>query len=415
MQGLRAKKVKNAGFYLSNEFSHENVNHFINSSILMNYQYSLKEDVFEKETTEEEKAEKSQKPLLLESLDFFKEQAVSQAEQTDTDFVITSSNWTLYGRDIINTRGSVANPEFMEERIRELAEGKQGIKEFNVVKGKDLKDQGLNLFYNVGKGASKDPRLITVHYKGNPSSDLNDFAIVGKGLTFDTGGLNLKPTGYMEDMYMDKGGTVATMGALKGVMELKLPINAVFAFGIAENALDARSYKPGDIIKSLKGITVEIGNTDAEGRLVLADTMTYTQRRYTPKYMVDLATLTGACVVALGTNTCGLFTNDDTFLNTFKNAGDSVFEDYWQLPIKDEHRETIKGETGNISNSGKDRYGGASSAAAFLENFVEKDTKWIHCDIAGPAYLKKPNFPMPSHGTGFGIQTLLKLMKEYKA
>ena len=415
MQGMKAKKVKNAGFYLTNAFSHENVNHFINSSILMNYQYSLKEDVFDKETTEDEKAEKSQKPVLLESLDFFKEQAVTQAEQSETDFVITSSNCTLFGRDIINTRGSVAHPEFMEERIRELAEGKHGIVELHVVKGKELETQGLNLFYNVGKGASKEPRLITVHYRGNPSSNTNDFAIIGKGLTFDSGGLNLKPTGFIEDMFCDKGGTVATMGALKGVIELKLPINVAFAFGIAENAIDAKSYKPGDVIKSLKGITVEIGNTDAEGRLVLADTMTFTQKRYKPKFMVDLATLTGACMVALGHNTSGLFTNDDAFLNTVKNAGDSVFEDFWQLPIKEEHRETIKGETGNISNSGKDRYGGASSAAAFLENFVEKDTKWVHWDIAGPAYLKKPNFPMPSQGTGFGIQTLLKMMRDYKA
>lgn len=321
---------------------------------------------------------------------------------------------TLYGRDLINTRGSVANPDFMEERIREIAGDCTSVKEIHMIKGEELHAQGLNMFYAVGKAATSAPRLITVHYKGNPNKEETDFAIVGKGLTFDSGGLDLKPSPYMLDMYCDKAGSVATLGALKGAIELKLPVNVAFAFGIAENAIDSKSYKPGDILKSLKGITAEIGNTDAEGRLVLGDTMTFTQRRYKPKYMVDLATLTGAIVVSLGESTAGLFTNDEEFMKTVKKAGDTVFESYWPMPINQEHRDSIKGDVANISNTGKTRYGGSSTAAAFLENFVEKDVKWVHCDIAGPAYLKKPFNPMPSHGTGFGIQTLLRLLKDYQ-
>jgi leucyl aminopeptidase len=302
----------------------------------------------------------------------------------------------------------------MEERIREIIDGQKHISEVTMIKGEELQKEGMGLFYAVGKAATSAPRMITVHYKGDPTSDQTHYAIVGKGLTYDTGGLNLKPTGSMEDMHMDKGGAVAAMGALKGALEMQLPVNVAFSFAIAENAIDAKAYKPGDILTSLKGYTVSVGNTDAEGRLVLADTMTWTQRKYKPKYMVDLATLTGACLVALGQSTAGLFTNNEEFLKNYKLAGDSVYEDHWHLPINEEHSEIMKADIANLDNSGAGRYGGASTAAAFLQNFVEKDTKWIHCDLAGPAYLKKPFFPMPSHGTGFGVQTLLKLLRDHK-
>lgn len=197
--------------------------------------------------------------------------------------------------------------------MRKLIAGKPNIADFRVIKGQQLVDLGMNLIYNVGKGAISEPRCITVLYKGDPSVDEVDIAFVGKGVTYDTGGLNLKPTGSIEDMYYDKAGACAVMGALHGAMELGIKKNIVFAMGFAENAIDATSYKPMDIIKSMKGITVEIGNTDAEGRLVLADTFTFVQKNYKPKKLVDLATLTGAIMVALGQETAGLFSNDDDF------------------------------------------------------------------------------------------------------
>ena len=171
----------------------------------------------------------------------------------------------------------------------------------------------MNLFYNVGKGAKSEPRCIVVHYNGNKDNDDIDIALVGKGVTFDTGGLNIKPTGSMEDMYLDKGGACAVIGALQGAIELGLKKNVIFAMGFAENSVDSKSYKPGDILTSMKGLTVEIGNTDAEGRLVLADTFTYVQQHFKPKKLIDLATLTGAIMVALGNETAGLFSNDDKF------------------------------------------------------------------------------------------------------
>lgn len=173
----------------------------------------------------------------------------------------------------------------------------------------------MNLFYNVGKGAVSQPRCVMVYYEGNPDSLKVDLALVGKGVTYDTGGLNLKPTGYMEDMYGDKGGACAVIGAMQGVLELGSNKNIVFAVGLAENAIGKDAYKPGDIIKGMNGLSVEIGNTDAEGRLVLGDTMTYVQRNFDPEMMIDLATLTGAVVVALGHETAGIFSDDAELLD----------------------------------------------------------------------------------------------------
>lgn len=216
----------------------------------------------------------------------------------------------------------------------EVAKGHELVKEIRVLDAQQLQDLGMNLFYNVGKAATSPPRCVMVHYQGNPDEpDKIDLALIGKGVTYDTGGLNLKPTGFMEEMYGDKGGSCAVIGALKGTLELKFKKNIIFACGFAENAIGSKSYKPGDIIKAMNGLNVEIGNTDAEGRLVLGDTMTYVQREFKPKQMVDLATLTGACVVALGNDTAGLFSNDDEITKEIQEASKQAFEPVWHLPI----------------------------------------------------------------------------------
>jgi len=199
----------------------------------------------------------------------------------------------------------------------------------------------MGLFHAVGRAALSEPRLIVVKYEGDPDNK-DCIALVGKGLTYDTGGLNLKPTGSMENMYGDKNGACAVLGALHGVLNSQPKINIVFALGIAENAIGSRSYKPGDILKSMKGLTVEIGNTDAEGRLVLADTFTYVQREFKPTEMIDLATLTGACMVALGSETAGLFSNNDEIASSLLKSGTKVFEPLWRLPIAQEHRDAMK-------------------------------------------------------------------------
>lgn len=181
-----------------------------------------------------------------------------------------------------------------------------------------------------------------VNYRGNPDSEDVDVALVGKGLTFDTGGLNLKPTRAIEEMHLDKGGACAVMGALHGALELKVKKNVVFVMALAENAIGAGVYKPGDIIKSLKGHTVEVGNTDAEGRLVLADAITYTCREFKPAELIDIATLTGSIMVALGEETAGLFSNDDDMAKKLLESGTKTSEPLWRMPITAEHRKGIK-------------------------------------------------------------------------
>ena len=217
----------------------------------------------------------------------------------------------------------------------------------------------MNLFYSVGKAAVNGPRCIVIRYEGNPDSKDIDLALVGKGVTFDTGGLNLKKM-IMEEMFGDKNGACAVLGALHGTMQIKPKKNIIFAVGLAENAIDSKSYKPGDIIKSMKGYTVEIGNTDAEGRLVLADTFTYVQQEFAPKEMINLATLTGAIKVALGQETAGLFSNDDSLAENLIKSGDRTFEPLWRMPIMDEHRDSMKGAQSDLCNKGNTPYGGSS-------------------------------------------------------
>ena len=270
----------------------------------------------------------------------------------------------------------------------------------------------MNLFHAVGQAATSEPRALIINYQGNKDSSEVDLALIGKGVTFDTGGLNLKPTGSMETMYGDKNGACAVLGALHGCLDMQPQVNIVFAIGLAENAIDAKAYKPGDIITSMKGLTVEIGNTDAEGRLVLCDTMTYVQREFTPKRMIDLATLTGAVMVALGTDTAGLFANNDELANSLLKSSADTFEPLWRLPIMKEHHDSMKRTQSDLCNKGKTPYGGSSQAAAFLERFVEKGVEWAHLDIAGPAMMSAAKPPMCANGTGFAVNLLLDYIRK---
>lgn len=290
-------------------------------------------------------------------------------------------------KSLVQVRGGIADPAWMTAEAQKIAAGGGDlIKEVRILVDQELVAQGMNLFYNVGKGAVSKPRGVFIHYVGRPEeADVVDMAIVGKGVTYDTGGLNVKPTGGMELMYGDKGGSCAVLGALKGTLELKVKKNVVFACGFAENAIGADCYKPSDILRAMNGLSVEIGNTDAEGRLVMADTMTYVQRNFKPKKVTYIATLTGASVVALGKTTGGLFSTDDTMVADWKKASENSHEALWHMPLNAEHRESIKGKYGaDISNMGAYRWGGASQAAAFLEHFVEDKRPWAHLDIAGP-------------------------------
>lgn len=413
-QELHAKKCDDVEIIFSDKIEQDLHGIFANSFHLTNYEFSLRtapevdQEAEKKAQSEADYDSRGKKYLkVIQNVDISNSSKQGYKDDFDYKFWVTSAKATKYARDLTNTRGTVATPEYMEERVRELIAGNANIKDFRVIKGDQLLEKGMNLFYNVGMGSVSEPRCITLLYKGNPESDEVDISFVGKGLTFDTGGLNLKPTGSIEDMYYDKAGACAVMGALQGTIAMGSKQNIVFAMGFAENSIDNKSYKPMDIIKSMKGLTVEIGNTDAEGRLVLADTLSYVQKEYKPKKIVDLATLTGAIMVALGNETAGIFSNDDEFAQEIKDSGKNVFEQYWQMPITQESKDAIKGAAADISNSGKSRWGGSSKAAAFLERFIEKGTKWVHLDIAGAGNVQGAKAPLCPDGNGFGTQTLL--------
>lgn len=332
-----------------------------------------------------------------------------------TKYWNVSSISTECARFLADSRGSHGTPLWMETEIHKIVKDHASIKETRVLTAEMLQQLNMNLFYNVGKGADIPPRCVMVHYLGDPSrADEVDIALVGKGITYDTGGLNLKPTGAMEDMYGDKGGACAVIGALKGTLELLPKKNIVFTCCLAENAIGSSVFKPGDIIKGMNGLSVEIGNTDAEGRLVLCDAFTYVQREFKPKEMVDIATLTGACLIALGNDTAAVFANDDDLVDELKVASKETFEPIWHMPITDEHKNTMKGNYSDLCNIGKSRMGGSSQAAAYLLRYVEGETKWAHLDIAGTA-LARGGKPAPGvNQTGFGAALLLNYIMNKK-
>jgi leucyl aminopeptidase len=330
---------------------------------------------------------------------------VSQAGDVEqlqkfSDRAAAISRAQAFCKNLANERADVATPAYYEKQAYELANRFPTKLAMEALHAADLKGLGMNLLLAVGQGATVEPRLVLLHYNGDPESN-EKIALVGKGITFDTGGINLKPTGAIEDMYIDNAGAATVLSVLQACVELDVKRNLVVALCLAENAISQTAVLPSSIIKSYKGTTVEIGNTDAEGRLVLADGLTYVQKHCKPTHIVDVATLTGACVVALGEQSAGLFTNDDVFSIQLRDAGDTVSEVAWPLPILDHHTAELKGVDSDLKNIGKDRYGGASTAAAFLKEFIEPEVKWCHLDIAGPAKTRTSG-----GATAFGVKLL---------
>ena len=319
----------------------------------------------------------------------------------------------IFGRNMIKQTGSVATPKWMEERARDIVAMYPGKVEIDVVMGEDLKKLGALAIYAVGYGSREEPRICVLNYKGNPDSPEEVYGLVGKGVTFDAGGLNLKQM-FIELMHMDKGGSTAVLSAFAGMVEAGVKINLVCGLALAENSIGHLAYKPGDILTSLKGLTIEIGNTDAEGRLCLADTMTYVQQKYKPFMLIDVATLTGAAIVALGTDTAAVFSNSMEMQHEIKGAADEVFEKTWPMPIFDDHMDAIKSSVADIKNIGKHRWGGASQAGAFIKHFVEDGVKWAHIDIAAPSMGFDPKLPnLIANGTGFGSQLLMNYLRKF--
>jgi leucyl aminopeptidase len=286
-----------------------------------------------------------------------------------------------FARTLGNLPGNVATPGYLGSRAREIGE-RFGMT-VTVLGRAELENEGLRALLAVAQGSEEEPRLIVVEHRKGPSGS-KPLVLVGKGVTFDSGGISIKPAASMEDMKFDMCGGAAVLGAMHGIGELDLPIDVIGIVPSSENLLSGNSMKPGDIIRSHLGKTIEIVNTDAEGRLLLVDALSYA-RRFEPAAIVDAATLTGACVIALGVHVSAAFGNDEGLLNEIKQAGERAYERVWPMPLFDEYREQIRSDYADLRNQGSGKGAGTITAALFLREFVE-NTPWVHLDIAGTAY-----------------------------
>ena len=312
-------------------------------------------------------------------------------------------------RRLVNGSPDHIYPESFAEEAAAIA-GRTGL-EIEIWDEHHLRRERCEALLAVARGSARQPRLVLLRYRGRPqaSGDHPDLALVGKGVTFDSGGLSLKPSESMMGMKMDMAGAASVLGAIATIAALKLPVDVVVGIGLVENMMGPAAYKLGDVITARSGITIEIHNTDAEGRVVLADVLDVV-RGLQPRQMIDLATLTGACMVALGYDFAGLFTNHQDCCNALATAARTVGEPVWQLPMDADFGEQIKSDVADIKNVGEGRWGGAITAAKFLERFVG-DTPWTHVDIAGPAFAEKPRPWTDGGGTGVMVRSLVELAR----
>ena len=311
-------------------------------------------------------------------------------------------------RNLANEPANVLSTTAFVKEAKKLS--KLGVK-IEVFDEKELKKMGANLILAVGAGSVNPPYMVVMKYTGNKKSK-NTVALVGKGLCFDSGGICIKPSKGMDEMKSDMTGAATVVGIMESVAKRNMPVNVVGVIGLAENMPDGASYKPGDIIKSLSGKTVEVLDTDAEGRLVLADCITYTARNIKPQFMIDFATLTGAIIVALGEETTGLFSNDEKLVERIKIAAEKSGEDVWQLPMGKKFADMVKSDIADIKNLGEpSRHAGSITAAEFLKFFAE-DIPWAHLDIAGTAWTTKGNDISSKGMTGVGVNLVNKLLEE---
>ena len=316
---------------------------------------------------------------------------------------------TFYTRDLVSEPGNILHPDEYAKRLRSLK--KIGLK-INILDEKKLKKLGMNTLLGVGQGSIRGSYLVTMEWKGLKDNS-KPLAFVGKGVCFDTGGISLKPAKFMEDMTYDMAGSAVVVGLMKTLALRKAKVNAIGVVGLVENMPGGNAQRPGDIVKSYSGKTVEILNTDAEGRLVLADALTYTEEKYKPKFIVDLATLTGAIIVSLGSEYAGLFSNNDKLSDELINSGEQTDEKVWRMPLNKNFDKLIDSKAADMQNINYVGGAGSITAAQFLQRFILNKTPWAHLDIAGMAFSKYGGALNSGGATGYGVRLLNKLVEEY--
>jgi leucyl aminopeptidase len=309
-------------------------------------------------------------------------------------------------RDLVNTPGNIKSPAYLAEQAKNAA-GQSNLK-CKLLGQKELAKEGCGALLGVAQGSVREAQLIVLEHNGG-NKDQAPIALVGKGVTFDSGGISLKPGEKMDEMKMDMAGGATVIGTMLAASLLELPINLVGIVPAVENMPSGTAYRPGDILTSLSGQTIEVLNTDAEGRLILADALTYA-KRYEPQLVIDLATLTGACIIALGHHATAVLGNDQKLVQDLLSAGEESGERLWQLPLWEDYDKLIKSDVADVKNTGG-RAAGTITAAAFLKKFAS-DFRWAHLDIAGTAWRDQNQPYTPKGGTGVGVRMLIAFLQK---
>jgi leucyl aminopeptidase len=315
----------------------------------------------------------------------------------------------VFTRELVSEPANILYPESFVERCRHLAE--LGV-EVSVLDETDMAALGMGALLGVAQGSARPPRLLALRWDGSAGAQATPLVLVGKGVTFDTGGISIKPAAGMEDMKWDMGGAGAVAGVMKALALRKAPAHVVGLCGLVENMPDGNAQRPGDIVTSMSGQTIEVVNTDAEGRLVLCDVITWAQKTYAPRTIIDLATLTGAMMISLGDQHAGLFSNDDALADTLLAAGRASGDALWRFPLSDAYDKLIDSPIADMKNVGP-RFAGSITAAQFIKRFVDEGVAWAHLDIAGMVWADKPGATWDKGATGYGVRLLDRLVADH--
>jgi len=393
------KSIKKIDIYIDSlDFEKEEIINFSSEFI---FGCTLKSYTFDIYKTSDKK--NSKKNIIYKIITSHKEKIQKKCKYNDA-----IKSGVFLARDLVSEPGNILHPDEYVKRLVKLK--KYGLK-VTVYNEQKLKKLGCNALVGVGQGSIRGSYLVTIEWNGNKSKS-KPLAFVGKGVTFDTGGISLKPAKFMEDMTYDMAGSAVVVGLMKNFASRKAKINAVGVVGLVENMPGGNAQRPGDIVKSYSGKTIEVLNTDAEGRLVLADAITFTEKKFKPNLIIDLATLTGAIIVSLGSEYAGLFSNDDKLSKQIFDAGKKVDEKVWRLPLHKKFDKLINSKTADMKNINYVGGAGAITAAQFLQRFIINKTSWAHLDIAGMAFSNYAGALNPGGATGYGVRLLNKFVED---
>ena len=394
---------------------------FIKSNLLTNFTF-FENNIHETQIKNKSFIEEFLHGMQLKSYEFNKYKSKKEMINMNIDIVFSKKipvkiknnrfnsllEGTNFTKDLVSEPGNILHPDEYAKRILQLK--KIGLK-IKIYNEKELKKLGMGALLGVGQGSVRGSYLVTMEWNGNKSKN-KPLAFVGKGVCFDTGGYSLKPARFMEDMTYDMAGSAAVVGLMKTLALRKAKINAVGVVGLVENMVSGNAQRPGDIVKSYSGKTIEVLNTDAEGRLVLADALTFTEKKFKPKFIIDLATLTGAIIVSLGSEYAGLFSNDDKLSEQLLEAGEKVDEKLWRMPLHKNFDKLMNSKNADMQNINYVGGAGSTTAVQFLQRFIINKTPWAHLDIAGMAFSKYGGALNSGGATAYGVRLLNKLVED---